>query len=806
MKRMKYVLAMVATLALLVSCSDKLVPEVEPEGPAKNVVFTATTESAGATKTVLDGNDTDGYDVLWRDGDAITIVDAAATPNVGVYTTNSTTTTGSFTLSEGAAAVTSPFTAYYPATIYNSGTPTLPAEQTYVAGNIAGAPMLAVSDNNTLGFKNLTGIIRLNLTTSQSGIKVSSIALSATQGMSGAFNVTSDAAVISSGTAGVTLNCPGEGVTLSSTPTPFYIAVPANTYTGLSITVTTTTGALQTFTLKSDRNVVVSRSQITEISLTANNIHSEYDLTGGNVTVPAGTVATVTGSSDAYTLTLGAGASVTIQDIRCRQIITQGDATLTLIGSNVIAPIAVDRFNAIIPADNSTLTINGTGSLDCSRWTDGTGNACISNSSVNLVIEGGVLTFDTSHHRGTSAIVVNDYTQTGGEVTIRVDSNNDDGDRYPEGLYANNDVNISGGYISSMGSVAIFANRNMTISGGTVVATANGGRNYYGNSGLSAVGTLTISGGTVTASGEGGAVTGPGIGSVGTCGNIVITGGNITATGFNDYGSSGSSGIGTGSGSSGGVCGTITITSGIERLVVTKASKAQAPIGKGNANSTIGTITIDGVENPTAESFFSDLNLEVSNGGRTWTFTPATNVPTSLANMKDMINAGKDASAYLGRYVYSDGNIGTDETDAIGLVAYTGTDEIVTSINDECRILIIGLSDNDARTYYNIVEYGLGLGRAFSDVSWTEWRVPSKPQWEAIYGNNGLGGGNYSNLCGDSSAVKLASDRRYWSSTVHSHYSSGYTWYDRIWAITNGEWTYLRDDDNYSYTRAIFGY
>ena len=86
MKRMKYVLAMVATLALLVSCSDKLVPEVEPEGPAKNVVFTATTESAGATKTVLDGNDTDGYDVLWEVGDEITIKDADG--NVGLYRTS----------------------------------------------------------------------------------------------------------------------------------------------------------------------------------------------------------------------------------------------------------------------------------------------------------------------------------------------------------------------------------------------------------------------------------------------------------------------------------------------------------------------------------------------------------------------------------------------------------------------------------------------------------------------------------------------------------------------------------------------
>lgn len=343
----------------------------------------------------------------------------------------------------------------------------------------------------------------------------------------------------------------------------------------------------------------------------------------------------------------------------------------------------------------------------------------------------------------------------------------------------------------------------MTISGGTVNATGDD-RHYYGSSGLTALGTLTISGGSVTASGSGGAVTGPGIGSVSTCGNIVISGGTVTATGNNSYGANGSAGIGTGSG--GGTCGNITITSGITRLVVTKASSAQAPIGNGNPDGTVGTITIDGVENPTAESFFEGLSLAVSNSGNTWTLTPASDTPASLANLKDLVNAGKDASAYLGRYVYADGSIGTDATDAIGLVVYTAaTGEEVTSINEECRILVLALEDR-GDTRYDYISGGLGLGLAISSVSYSEWKVPTKAQWEAIYGSNGLGKGSFSNLCGESSLAKLYSDRRYWSSTVHSHYESGYTWYDRIWAVTNGEWTYLRDDTNYSNVRAVFGF
>ena len=268
-----FVFAALAAFALT-SCEQKIdVPAVIPTpggSESTGLVFTATTESS-ATKTALDDN----YNVLWQNGDMITILDGDS--HVGVYSTTSTTTQGVFTHSSGDEAGTSPYTAYYPSTIYKGGTLTLPAEQTYVAENISGAPMMAVSSTTSLGFKNLVGIIKLSLTTNQSGQKVRSIALSANEGMSGPFTVTSDAAVVS-GTAGVTLDCGTEGVAIGTTAIPFYIAVPANTYTGLSITVTTTTGAYQTFTLKSDKSIVVGRSQITDINLSANNIL--YDLPG----------------------------------------------------------------------------------------------------------------------------------------------------------------------------------------------------------------------------------------------------------------------------------------------------------------------------------------------------------------------------------------------------------------------------------------------------------------------------------------------------------------------------------------------
>ena len=79
-----------------------------------------------------------------------------------------------------------------------------------------------------------------------------------------------------SGTAGVTLDCGTEGVEIGSTAIPFYIAVPANTYSNLKIMVITTDDEFQTRTAKSD--IVVGRSSITDITLGFNNLSAISNL------------------------------------------------------------------------------------------------------------------------------------------------------------------------------------------------------------------------------------------------------------------------------------------------------------------------------------------------------------------------------------------------------------------------------------------------------------------------------------------------------------------------------------------------
>ncbi len=260
--------AALAAFALTSCQQDITFEENKPEG----LVFTATTEIP-ATKTALDAS----LNVVWQDGDEIVIVDGDS--HIGTYTTTASgDTKATFTHHSGSEATSSPYSAWYPTTLYNNLI--LPATQTYTAGNIAGNPMYAESSTTNLSFKNLCGIIKLNISTTQTGKKVRKIVLSADQGMSGeisnAATLGTDPTAAVSGTAGITLDCGTEGVEIGSTAIPFYIAVPANTYSNLKIMVITADDEFQTRTANSD--IVVGRSSITDITLGFNNLSAISNL------------------------------------------------------------------------------------------------------------------------------------------------------------------------------------------------------------------------------------------------------------------------------------------------------------------------------------------------------------------------------------------------------------------------------------------------------------------------------------------------------------------------------------------------
>ena len=130
---------------------------------------------------------------------------------------------------------------------------------------------------------------------------------------------------------------------------------------------------------------------------------------------------------------------------------------------------------------------------------------------------------------------------------------------------------------------------NIEIQGGVITAKGDNGAAGIG-SGHARCGNITISGGTVKATGGSygaGIGSGNGNGETQICGDIVISGGTIEATGGSE-----SAGIGSGSG---GVCGTVTITSGVTSVKATKGNDAPNSIGRGYSGK-CGTVTIGGVE------------------------------------------------------------------------------------------------------------------------------------------------------------------------------------------------------------------
>lgn len=303
-----------------------------------------------------------------------------------------------------------------------------------------------------------------------------------------------------------------------------------------------------------------------------------------DVSIPANSVVTVTGSASSRTVTIGNGAVVTLSNVSAKKLVMSGNATLVLDGANTLSNSGQGLYSITL-ADNKTLTIKGDGSL--TRGTSGDKNSGAITGSGNLVIESGTVVMranDVETGQSVAAINVRNFTMKGGSLTAWGGNNYYYSENRKDAIYASGNIIVESGSINANGSHGMCAGGDMTISGGTVVAEGRGNSQGGYNSGLSAGGTLTISGGTVTASGAGEC---PGIGDKGTCGNILISGGTVTATG-----GSGAAAIGTGQ-SAGSVCGNITIKNTVTSVTVTKGAGATDYIGKGNASSTVGTIDIE---------------------------------------------------------------------------------------------------------------------------------------------------------------------------------------------------------------------
>lgn len=260
------------TLLLLTSCTSTGLDEAVGEAHLPANRLSATVESH--TRTELGGLSGSGYKNVWSEGDEIAVfIDGQHTPL-------------KYTLAEGAGENRgifeghghgSSYIAIYPydenARLSDDGKITfrLPETQIYTEGSFASGayPMVAVSGDEQLAFKNMASVLKIPVTGSldvdriiftprSEEIKVAGTALVDT-----AFD-TEPQLIINSESAfsSITLECGGTMLD-NEKATDFYMVIPARTYTGgFTITICSQHGrGSRSFT----SDIVMARSEMREL-------------------------------------------------------------------------------------------------------------------------------------------------------------------------------------------------------------------------------------------------------------------------------------------------------------------------------------------------------------------------------------------------------------------------------------------------------------------------------------------------------------------------------------------------------------
>lgn len=266
---MKRILFMISLLALAaVSCSK----EQMTVGSVGTMSISATTDGAD-TRTSLSKNG-QSYDVVWSAGDRII---------VQPKNPNAQSSFWDFTLESGEGTTNGTFTgngsinwsnysqveAYYG--ISDGWNKEWPSIQHYFGEDvISDSPMVCMMDTEgvepQLHFVNMGGILRLLV---KGPRNVRQITITTGNDCCGDITSVSSAGVVSvSGGKSITLETGGEGVAVSPEGTVFNIAMPAKSYSDVSIKVKDNNGGEYVKTLKTGKTLDIERSKITEASVT----------------------------------------------------------------------------------------------------------------------------------------------------------------------------------------------------------------------------------------------------------------------------------------------------------------------------------------------------------------------------------------------------------------------------------------------------------------------------------------------------------------------------------------------------------
>lgn len=274
-------ICMSALLMLAVSCKKNKNKETDDPGSG----FRASVEQqSGDSKTHLEG-----LSVKWDDKDAILVTSSTCTTPKR-FVTNNPQNEGYdlFTLDEETLPedfYTPSYTAYYPAASFSGNQLTLPVTQTYVENTFANGanPMAAASGNDKLDFKNVCGVLKLQLY-SATACQVQSISITSNNNeqLCGTGTVTLTDGVpalgtLSNGGSTLTLDMGSTGKAMStneSAPTAYYFVVPTGTLgTSFTVKVTETGGKVWSKTANAPANLI-ARSQITVLPKQSVSTHT----------------------------------------------------------------------------------------------------------------------------------------------------------------------------------------------------------------------------------------------------------------------------------------------------------------------------------------------------------------------------------------------------------------------------------------------------------------------------------------------------------------------------------------------------
>ena len=271
MKKTLFAFLALATAFGATSCqSDEELPQAPQEPTNGAMVINAVTEGIGTkTRATMAYK----YDILWGETEQIIVKGDSKSATFDLKE-GAGTTEGTFACTDSPFGSGDAVEAYYPASLVKDGSLVWPAEQN--ANTIV--PMyskqtLGGTGTENFSFASLGAMLQIVFTTPQANVTLKSITLKDKNAtLSGAFTVDENgkASITATNKVGITLDL-GDGVAVSNKIQYFNIAVPAGTYSNLSIIFTATDNSTCTFV---NGSATLTHNTVGKLTLTGKKFKS----------------------------------------------------------------------------------------------------------------------------------------------------------------------------------------------------------------------------------------------------------------------------------------------------------------------------------------------------------------------------------------------------------------------------------------------------------------------------------------------------------------------------------------------------